>query len=94
MTASIDYDPNWQIGHTTCQRCARCGNDHGLIEVKRLKRDIDTGDALFQGWFSCPDTGEPVFVGAMSAVDSSDIRSKPSYLGTTKHGTAVLMVQF
>lgn len=38
--------------------CARCGQNHAVLQFKRLERPI--GDLTF--WASCPTNGEPVLL--------------------------------
>lgn len=41
-------------------KCPRCGADHGEQVFQRLKRPMDLPGSLFEFWWTCPATREPV----------------------------------
>lgn len=62
------------IMYLKVHRCARCGEDHALLEFKKFKTPIDLttipGDLLLMTyWSMCPVTNEPVL---MRIVDPGD----------------------
>lgn len=44
----------------TVTDCPRCGTDHGEQTFRRLVRPVRAGAGVYEWWWPCATTGEPV----------------------------------
>lgn len=49
-------------------KCARCGEDHAGLEMKKFTRPPEWGP--YTHWVSCPTTGEPILIRVVDVPDA------------------------